>query len=81
MCVGRLAQHLRPRGRVGMAFRSVEQPIPWKFPSLEANGEVRGKKEEGWEVERPSEHKDLSSVHVSPLRWGLVSPGISSLSP
>lgn len=56
MCDGRLAQHPRPRGRVGMVFVSVEQLIPWKFPSLEANGEVRGKKEEGQEVERPSEH-------------------------
>lgn len=39
-----------------MAFGSVGQLLPWKFPSLEANGEVRGKKEEGQEVERPSEH-------------------------
>lgn len=52
-----------------MAFGSVEQLIPWKFPSIEANGEVRGKKEEGREVERPSEH---------PLPGPIVCPCVPS---
>lgn len=46
MCVKRMAQYLRPRSSVGMAFVNVEQLIAWKFPSLKVDGEVRGIKEE-----------------------------------